>query len=112
MASTLDALPLAASSTLALGVILIVLLWVLPIGVAADVTRGRGKGSAAGALLGLFLGWLGVGIALLFTERSSSPRRSASGRVRTYRECPHCKEQMRRDAEVCPHCRRESPSAV
>jgi hypothetical protein len=26
-----------------------------------------------------------------------------------YRECPHCKEQMRRDAAVCPHCRMESP---
>lgn len=26
------------------------------------------------------------------------------------RECPHCKELMRRDAGVCPHCRRESPA--
>jgi hypothetical protein len=26
------------------------------------------------------------------------------------RECPHCKEPMRRDASVCPHCRRESPA--
>jgi hypothetical protein len=25
-----------------------------------------------------------------------------------YRECPHCREQMRRDASVCPHCRLES----
>ena len=25
-----------------------------------------------------------------------------------YRECPHCREPMRRDASVCPHCRRES----
>jgi hypothetical protein len=24
------------------------------------------------------------------------------------RECPFCKEPMRRDASVCPHCRRES----
>jgi protein kinase-like protein len=24
------------------------------------------------------------------------------------RECPHCREAMRRDARVCPHCRRES----
>jgi hypothetical protein len=24
------------------------------------------------------------------------------------RECPHCKEGMRRDASVCPHCRRDS----
>lgn len=27
-----------------------------------------------------------------------------------YRECPSCKEHMRRDASVCPHCRRESPA--
>jgi hypothetical protein len=25
-----------------------------------------------------------------------------------YRECPHCKEQMRRDASTCPHCRTPS----
>jgi hypothetical protein len=24
------------------------------------------------------------------------------------RECPHCRESMRRDARVCPHCRSES----
>ena len=26
------------------------------------------------------------------------------------RECPFCKEEIRRDASVCPHCRRESPA--
>ena len=25
-----------------------------------------------------------------------------------YRECPHCKEAMRRDASDCPHCRQAS----
>lgn len=25
-----------------------------------------------------------------------------------YRECPHCKEPMRRDADTCPHCRQPS----
>lgn len=24
------------------------------------------------------------------------------------RECPFCKEQIRKDANVCPHCQRES----
>ncbi len=24
-----------------------------------------------------------------------------------YRECPHCRERMRREASVCPHCRRD-----
>jgi uncharacterized RDD family membrane protein YckC len=27
---------------------------------------------------------------------------------KSYRECPHCKESMRRDANICPHCRNES----
>ena len=26
------------------------------------------------------------------------------------RECPFCKELMRRDASTCPHCRKESPA--
>jgi len=30
--------------------------------------------------------------------------------AQAYRECPHCKESMRRDASVCPHCRNESPA--
>jgi RNA polymerase subunit RPABC4/transcription elongation factor Spt4 len=28
------------------------------------------------------------------------------------RECPHCKEAMRRDAYVCPHCRNESKAWI
>jgi hypothetical protein len=31
-----------------------------------------------------------------------------SGADGLHRECPHCKEQMRRDADVCPHCRMNS----
>jgi hypothetical protein len=34
--------------------------------------------------------------------------RSPSPGPGVVRECPHCKEPMRRDASVCPHCRRES----
>ena len=30
------------------------------------------------------------------------------GPPKAVRECPHCKEAMRRDASVCPHCRRDS----
>ncbi|MDQ2960703.1 MAG: hypothetical protein M3R48_06600 [Candidatus Dormibacteraeota bacterium] len=26
----------------------------------------------------------------------------------THRECPHCREPMRRDASACPHCQRQS----
>ena len=40
-------------------------------------------------------------------EPAPAPRASASG-LTTVRECPHCREQMRRDASVCPHCQRDS----
>jgi hypothetical protein len=46
-------------------------------------------------------------------RKTVSPRfyektRSEILAARRYRECPHCKEEMRRDASVCPHCQRES----
>jgi hypothetical protein len=34
--------------------------------------------------------------------------RPQSSELPMRRECPHCREQMRRDASVCPHCRMES----
>jgi hypothetical protein len=48
-------------------------------------------------------------------QMSPAPAASAPGREplrtdRPVRECPHCKEPMRRDAGTCPHCRRESPA--
>jgi hypothetical protein len=78
--------------------------WFAPIVIAALITESRGRGALIGVLLGLVLSWLGVVIALLLDE--AFPR----GPARLYRECPHCKERMRRDAYVCPHCRRESPA--
>jgi hypothetical protein len=80
--------------------------WLAPIVIAALITDSRGRGALIGALLGLVLSWLGVLIALLLGELEGS----AHGPARLYRECPHCKERMRRDAYVCPHCRRESPA--
>lgn len=53
-----------------------------------------------GALLALF-----AGIGMLRGPTGTVP--SATSSVST-RECPHCREQMRRDASVCPHCQRES----
>jgi hypothetical protein len=81
--------------------------WLAPIVIAALITESRGRGALLGALLGLVLSWLGVVIALLLGELFVG---SAHGPSRLYRECPHCKERMRRDAHVCPHCRRESPA--
>jgi hypothetical protein len=36
------------------------------------------------------------------------PAAAPSSRARMMRECPHCKEDMRRDASICPHCRAPS----
>jgi len=83
--------------------------WLAPIVIAALITESRGRGALVGLLLGLVLSWLGVVIALLLGEAFEvSPR----GSSRLYRECPHCKERMRRDAHVCPHCRYESPAEI
>jgi len=83
--------------------------WLAPVVIAALITDSRGRGAVVGLLLGLILGWLGVLIALLLGEAYEGSRRGSS---RVYRECPHCKERMRRDAHVCPHCRSESPAEI
>ena len=86
-------------------VVILLVAWLAPIFIAAQVTSNRGRGGVVGLLLGFFLGWIGVIIALLLSDESGGAR---SGASRTYRECPRCKEQMRRDAQVCPHCHNES----
>lgn len=44
------------------------------------------------------------------SELSVSQTNGELAATRTHRECPFCKEQMRRDASICPHCRHESPA--
>jgi hypothetical protein len=75
------------------------------------------------AVINVFLGWTLVGwvIALAMALRSvpkkpelvpETPKTATAQAISPsglmYRECPHCKEQMRRDASVCPHCQRDS----
>lgn len=66
-------------------------------------------GAAASAIAGLIL----VGQMTAAPIRADAPPLPAT-RITTppvlgaVRECPYCKEAMRRDASVCPHCRRES----
>jgi hypothetical protein len=62
-----------------------------------------------------FLAWL-VSVVMFFVGISQRGTRKAIKRElrrdvlnpQLMRECPSCKEMMRRDASVCPHCRRES----
>lgn len=42
-------------------------------------------------------------------EQPGQPGGTHQGQpLSTVRECPHCREMMRRDASVCPHCQRGS----
>lgn len=54
-----------------------------------------------GLIVGFFLGPLGI-LIVLFLQPSQA--RQMKGK----RECPHCKEAMKREASVCPHCHRDS----
>jgi hypothetical protein len=97
--------------------------WILPIFVGSAIGKSKNR---SGGWWGFFLGWIGVIIVAVLPARPamtleelerkrsvSTPqwyeqKKAAIVGTRTHRECPHCKEQMRRDASVCPHCHRES----
>jgi hypothetical protein len=105
--------------------VLVVIFWVLPIFVGRTIGRPKNR---SGGWWGFCLGWLGVIIVALLPPRPpmtleelerkrsvSSPQWYEQNKAellaaRTHRECPFCKEEMRRDASVCPHCRNESPA--
>jgi hypothetical protein len=83
--------------------------WVLPIVLASNIWTNKGGSGGAGFALGFFLGWIGVLIAAIATpSRALSTTGVGVPPKGAVRECPHCKESMRRDASVCPHCQRES----
>lgn len=84
--------------------------WILPIIFSSQIWTNKGGGGGAGFALGFFLGWIGVLIAAIATPSRAyaAPNRAAGSPPRSVRECPHCKEAMRRDASVCPHCQRDS----
>lgn len=53
------------------------------------------------------VGWLAaIGVALLVAGLVAAIFQSHD-RVAIRRECPYCREAMRKDATVCPHCRHE-----
>jgi hypothetical protein len=107
--------------------ILIAIFWVLPIFVGSAIGKPKNR---SGGWWGFFLGWLGViivavlpprpGLTLeelelkkskdVISQKYYDQKKAELLGARTHRECPHCKEQMRRDASVCPHCQRDSPA--
>ncbi len=67
-----------------------IVLWVIPIFVAYSMGKAKNR---SGVTYGILLGWLGVIILALLPARTNvGPD--------LYRECPFCKEEMRRDASV------------
>jgi len=66
----MDALLVAGAGSAAGGMLLLVLFLiavgsVLPVYPSAQITSNRGRGTTSGGLLALFLGWVGVLIALM-----------------------------------------------
>ena len=114
----------AASSSGGDGVVLVVVcLYFLPT-IIAMARKVPNTGSVV--VVNLLLGWTIIGwvVALAMAARASVKSNSAQapemGRPTVptvkaesalgpmHRECPSCKEPMRRDASVCPHCRNPS----
>jgi len=114
-------------------VVAAIILWIVPTFVAQAIGKPLRR---SGAAYGLLLGWLGVVILVLLPalpELSAAeqlarlerrrgqlrPEYIAKEQMRlraalatATRECPFCKEEMRRDASVCPHCRRDSEAWI
>lgn len=80
----------------------VTIIWLLPLYVGHQVGKPKGR---AGFLWAFFLGWIGVLIVAVLPPTRFAP---GDATAHLYRDCPHCKEPMRRDASVCPHCRSES----
>lgn len=75
-------------------------------GFAAGTIRENQGGSFGGGFAwGFFLGL--IGLVVVIATKPRPPVTSAASPT-AVRECPFCKEAMRRDASVCPHCRHES----
>src|SRR4051812_37910073 len=92
-------------------VVLVVVGTIIWVAVDAPKREWPNGSSTASWVIGCVLLWIVVFPIYLYKRSKTSPRRSVSAPIAqdvAYRECPHCKESMRRDALVCPHCRRES----
>src|SRR4051812_48513801 len=107
-----------------LGFILILGIVGTVIWVGVDASKREWKsGGAPSWVIGCILLWIVVFPWYLIVrnktplrgeeEAATAPVLAASpgadgGVDPAYRECPHCKELMRRDASVCPHCQQPS----
>lgn len=106
--------------SLGLFVALVVVGTTIWVGIDASKRDWQGKSGTATWVAGCILLWIVV-FPIYLAKRNKAPLKAepvvvasedgnAYGlpRERLYRECPHCKEPMRRDAGYCPHCRQPS----
>ena len=93
-------------------ILYVLLVWWFVFGTASAVAwRHRGGDTFSGFLIGFFFGVFGLGYTLLATP--SGVALAEAREEALYRECPYCRERMRRDASVCPHCHRDvAPEVV
>jgi hypothetical protein len=79
--------------------------WVAPIFVAKKIGDRKGRSSAWA--WGVLLGWLGVLIVALLSDRqpydTGSPAASQVAQ-KTMKRCPECAEEVQPDARVCRYC--------
>lgn len=73
--------------------------WVGSIIVGVNIGRPKGR---RGGWWGFWLGPIGVLLVALLPPLVAGARPE----LMTHRECPHCREPVRREASACPHCQR------
>lgn len=78
--------------------VFLAVIWIVPIVLANKITSSKGRGNA-GFVLGLFLGWLGVLIAVCL-----NPAQTNGMAPGPRRPCPHCAEPILYQAKVCHWC--------
>jgi hypothetical protein len=76
--------------------------------ISSQIFKGKGRSAGSGFALGFLLGLIGLIIALFLSDKNDEAEMATPQQRSIHRECPSCKESMRRDASVCPHCRNES----
>jgi hypothetical protein len=98
-----------------IGVLILFAVIVTTIWVGIDSSRHdwNAGGATAGWVIGCLALWI-VFFPVYLYKRTKVPLKGQPGLATAtgyeYRECPFCKEAMRRSAEVCPHCRNPSPA--
>jgi hypothetical protein len=75
----------------------------------ATASAIRQNGITNGILAVAVVTLIGMAVGQSTSAPSSATSLVDAAAAGPVRECPHCKEPMRRDASVCPHCQQQSP---